>query len=111
MRHSISEFNKSQCRTCYHKKIKSTDSPCDTCEYILTGFGTTVGNNHSEHNATIVVVRKDLDMLMQRVEELEHQRLTGCLCRNSIVTATIDKRHVPKNIKNIKVNLKGNLNE
>ena len=85
MRLNLGAYNKSQCTSCFHKKVKRTDRPCSSCEYILTEFGGTIGSQHTNQNETIVVIRKDLDVLIQRVEQLEFEQLTTCKCTKSIV--------------------------
>ena len=86
MRNDINLYNKCQCKTCKHKKKRSKSTPCNTCKFICSDEGINIGNNHSDSKVSVFVLKKEIDLLTQRIEQLEFDRLTGCMCKNNIIT-------------------------
>ena len=91
MKRNLLEYNKSDCTSCDNKLTNSYYEPCKSCQYIPTSSGATIGSSHSRRDVTSIVLKKDFDILLQRVEQLEYERLMSCLCRNKIIDVKIDK--------------------
>ena len=88
MRENKSLSNKCKCRTCEYDDSDSEKQPCLGCAYTNINNKGFIGTNHVLKKDDIM---QEINLLKQRIEQLEFDRLTSCMCRNKIVVAKDDE--------------------
>ena len=96
MRNTFRLSIKCQCKTCNDKNNLFTDLPCKDCRFTSAGSNDTIGDNHSTRPISMITLKHEMDSLNQRIEQLEFEQLTTCLCKKKIKVIKFNNNNIIK---------------